>query len=1115
MNSGDSYGAQVWHGALPESLRWVPVAGGLIAPLTGQANRACPAINTLIATVSRDMDAIYAEWRARAWSLAALFAALSVVAMGSLYSAQQRQRKATRLRAEAREELARSISALEARWRTVLEATNQGVWDWDVRTSEVYFSPVWKSMLGYREEELQNNFTTWKSLVHPDDLSQTQSDVDRHLAGKTAHYETTLRMRCKDGSYKWILARGQVVERDATNQPLRVIGTHTDVTEQREQRNRINRIAANIPGVIYEYLLRPDGSSAFPYSSVGMLDIFGIEPEQVQKDATLVFERIHPDDLERVRTSIQASAYDLTIWQSELRVLHPEKGEIWIGGRAMPQALDGGAVRWHGHFHDMTHAKLQEMALRQAKEAAEAASLAKSSFVANMSHEIRTPMNAVIGLLQLLEHTELTERQREYTHKAQGAAESLLAILKDILDFSKVEAGKMVVDNAPFRLDDTLRNLGVVLSSTLKNKEVEILFDLDPELPRVLLGDGPRLQQVLLNLAGNSIKFTERGEIVVALRLIEASPTHARIEFSVQDTGIGIPADVLPRLFSAFEQADASTTRRFGGTGLGLSISQRLVKLMGGNLTLESTLGQGTQCHFILDFGRDPQTIADEGHDSSHFSPSREHALRVLIVDDNDTARDAIASMAARFGWQIEAVDSGTAALERLRVARDAGRTFDVVLMDWVMPSMDGWEAVQHIRATYPDVSCPAILMVTAHGQALLSERLASAPDLLDGFLVKPLTPSMLFDAVADATSGNSSQANHPDPSKIRLAQRLAGFRLLVVEDNLLNQQVAQELLSQAGAYVQVANNGREGIDIFTKTQPPFDLVLMDIQMPVMDGYEATSVMRKEMGVTTPIIAMTANAMDTDRAACLAAGMDDHVGKPIDLNSLINTILRHCPGTHSGNGEPAPMIEAKQPSNHQQELPASPEGFDLDAALLRLAGNRTLFASLLRRFANDQQGIMERTKRALLQGDRTAATLELHTLKGLAATLGAISLSKVAADMEIKVKAGTTREQEDIYLAKLDQELAEAVKFLTETADRLAPPVVNATADPDRARALLIELEQLLAQRNMRALHVFSELKKTVEASFEGELAALSEAMEKLDFEAARAKAAILLVLFK
>ena len=1070
---------------------------------------------SLVVAVARDIDAIYSEWRRRALELGALFLALSCVAIIGLYAVQQRQRKALLIQAEARAQIAKALADVEARWRKVLEATNQGVWDWNVQTSEVYFSPVWQSMLGYDTDEFEKTLSAWEAHLHPDDRPQVQSALARHMEGKTSHYENIYRFRCKDGTYKWILARGQVIERDEHNKPLRVIGTHTDVTEQREQSNRINRIAANIPGVIYEYLLRPDGSSAFPFASVGLIDIFGVEPEQVIKDASMVLSRVHPDDLAPLMSGIETSARDLTIWQAEYRVIHPEKGERWISGRSMPQALDGGSVRWHGYLHDVTHEKHQELELREAKEAAETASLAKSAFVANMSHEIRTPMNAVLGLLQLLDLTELTERQRGYVGKAQGAAESLLAILKDILDFSKVEAGKMVFDSAPFRLDETLRNLSVVLSSTLKNKEVEVLFDLDRELPRVLLGDGPRLQQVLLNLAGNAIKFTKRGEIVVALKVIEATATHARIEFSVRDTGIGIPADILPRLFSAFEQADVSTTRRFGGTGLGLPISQRLVKLMGGELLIESTFGQGTYCHFILDFGRDPQTIADENAGTNSAVSTKHRALRVLIVDDNAMAREAISAMAATFGWQIEAVDSGNAAIERLRTESSAGRTFDVVLMDWVMPGMDGWETVQHIRTSYPDVACPAILMVTAHGQALLSERLESAPDLLDGFLVKPVTPSMLFDAVANATNGEFSGANQSGQARARFERRLGGLRLLVVEDNLLNQQVAQELLSHAGAYVQVASNGQQGIDVFLKTQPPFDLVLMDIQMPVMDGYEATRVLREEMGVTTPIVAMTANAMASDRAACLAAGMDDHVGKPIDLAELIDTVLRHCPGARS-DAAAAPPPNAKTNAPDQvSAMPASRPGFDLAAALVRIDNNRALFASLVRRFASDQQGIMARTKQALQQGDRASATLELHTLKGIAATLGATSLSKLASEMETQVKAGINREQEDLHLGMLDQHLTQAVEFLSESAASFDTPVAATPTDLNRAQALLVELEQLLVQRNMRALHVFTDLKQAVGEKFHGELTALNEAITNLDFDSARAKVANLVVLLK
>ncbi|HRM00060.1 MAG TPA: ATP-binding protein, partial [Acidovorax sp.] len=438
-------------------------------------------------------------------------------------------------------------------------------------------------------------------------------------------------------------------------------------------------------------------------------------------------------------------------------------------------------------------------------------------------------MNAVLGLLQLMERTGLDARQRDYVHKAEGAARALLAILNDILDFSKVESGKLELDDTPFRLDELLRNLSVVLSSTLQHKAVEVLFQLDPAVPRALRGDGHRLQQVLLNLAGNAIKFTQRGEVVIGLKLLDSTSDSVRIEFSVRDTGIGIAADRLAAIFEGFTQAESSTTRRFGGTGLGLAISRRLVRLMGGELQVQSTPGQGSHFHFTVDFRRDAETSAFERMAAAEND--QHAALRVLIVDDNATAREVLAAMVSSFGWQVETATSGAEAIQRLEAATAAGHSFDILCVDWIMPGMDGWETIQRIRARDTG-HLPAILMITAHGRELIAERLGEETNPLDGFLVKPVTPSMLFDAVAQATRGASVTVDSHTPANLPTEQPLAGLRLLVVEDNPLNQQVARELLSHAGAEIEVASDGEQGIACVRRASLPYDAILMDIQMP-------------------------------------------------------------------------------------------------------------------------------------------------------------------------------------------------------------------------------------------------------------------------------------------
>lgn len=789
----------------------------------------------------------------------------------------------------------------------------------------------------------------------------------------------------------------------------------------------------------------------------------------------------------------------------------------------IPDSIDGKVRGFFVLVSDITELKQAQLELEklnaeltQRSTEAEAASRAKSAFVANMSHEIRTPMNAVLGLLQLLQRTRLDARQMDHVEKAQGAAQSLLAILNDILDYSKVEAGKMELDDAPLRLDELLRNLSVVLSSTLQSRQVEVLFQLDPGIAHTLRGDGLRLQQVLLNLAGNAIKFTERGEVVIALKLLESdpnapnAPNTQRIEFSVRDTGIGIPADRLAAIFEGFTQAQTSTTRRYGGTGLGLAISQRLVRLMGGELKVDSTPGQGSCFHFAIHFRCDDTTQAVP-HTPPHALP---HTLRVLIVDDNATSREVLASMAASFGWQAETVTGGLQAIERLREEPP----FDVLCVDWIMPGMDGWETIAQIRADHTE-RLPAILMITAHGRELITQQSIEQSQALDGLLTKPITPSMLFDAVMQATSGELVMPERSDNN----VRPLAGLRILLVEDNPLNQLVARELLAHTGAEVEVAGDGQEGIVRVRTATQPFDVILMDIQMPNMDGYTATQILRTEEGITTPIIAMTANALSSDREACLAAGMNDHIGKPFNIHELTELVLRYARGNVTSQGNtalptPPTPLAPPVPPVPPAELPPQPEGFDIAAALARIDGDRSLFASFVRRFDTDRASILSTAAAALHQGDRVAAARAVHTLKGLAATLGAKALAQQAAEVETAFKA--VESQGDAQrLAQLGERLDAAAAVLRAAADAFDPPhattkdAKNAKDVPlsrDRIFEYLDELDTLLGANNLRALDVFIVLKREAGGIFAENLATLDAALLKLDFATAREKIASL-----
>jgi signal transduction histidine kinase/DNA-binding response OmpR family regulator len=528
-------------------------------------------------------------------------------------------------------------------------------------------------------------------------------------------------------------------------------------------------------------------------------------------------------------------------------------------------------------------------ALEEARDTAEQASLAKGQFLATMSHELRTPMNAILGLLQLLQATELDALQHSYASKTEGAARALLGLLNDILDFSKIEAGKMTLDPRPFRVDRLLRDLSVILSANVSAKGIDVLFDVDPAVPKALVGDDMRLSQILINLGGNAIKFTSHGEVVVGLHLLERSAHDVLLEFSVRDSGIGIAPENQSHIFSGFSQAEASTTRRFGGTGLGLAICQRLVSLMDGELTLRSALGQGSTFSFRI-------RLAQNLPEATPALPAHPAAsLRALVIDDNEIARTLLASMTTSLGWQTDMAGSGAQAVDMVSKSLSDPSPYQVVFVDWKMPEMDGWEASARIRRLLGS-QC-LIIMVSARGRDMLAQRSVADQATLNGFLVKPVTASMLHDAVLDAQAARARAQGGRNPVAAKAAtdkpKRLLGMRLLVVEDNKINQLVAKGLLGQEGALVTLADNGQLGVEALRVSPDAFDAVLMDVQMPVMDGYQATHTARTELGLTAlPIIAMTANAMASDREACLLAGMNDHVGKPFEIDHLVATLRR-------------------------------------------------------------------------------------------------------------------------------------------------------------------------------------------------------------------------------
>ncbi|MDP3702347.1 MAG: PAS-domain containing protein [Hylemonella sp.] len=746
-------------------------------------------------------------------------------------------------------------------------------------------------------------------------------------------------------------------------------------------------------------------------------------------------------------------------------------------------------------------------ALMRARMAAEEASKSKSQFLANMSHEIRTPMNAILGMLHLLHNTELSTRQLDYVNKTEGAAKSLLALLNDILDFSKVEAGKMTLETAPFRIDHLMRDLSVILSSNTGSKNVEVLFDVDRSLPASLLGDSLRLKQVLINLGGNAVKFTEKGMVVLRIAVLEVQASHVTLEFSVRDTGIGIAPENLQRIFEGFLQAEASTTRRFGGTGLGLVISARLVGLMGGQLKVESEVGKGSRFHFQITLG----VAQDDAPAIEAPAQAELRELQVLVIDDNPLAQQVLQAMVEPMGWQAELASSGEEALALIRQRIASGqRPHDAVFVDWQMPGMDGWETSLEIRKLLSGQDAPILVMVTAHGREMLAQRPAGEQALLNGFVVKPATPSMLVDAIMEARQVRQGGAARRTTAAAS-AHRLQGMRVLLVEDNKINQQVAQELLEREGALVTLADNGELGVQAIEAAQTPWDVVLMDVQMPVMDGYTATRKVRQELKLTSlPIIAMTANAMESDRLEALAAGMNAHVGKPFNLDELVGAMLQHSGYVAPEAGAVAALPSPQAPRHAPASLVNTAE-FDITSALERLGGNAPVLARILQTFGRDLPRQPQELAAMLAQGQGADSRRLLHTLKGTAATVGAHRLAAIAAEAEHRLREGSVPAGEEarLMLERLSAAVDAVTADLMLALRQLQPegneagPANSTPVDRGALQADLDRLMTLLRNSDLASLDVYAQLRDRHGAALNEALETLDEAMAGLDFSQA------------
>ena len=931
------------------------------------------------------------------------------------------------------EERTSRLRATEERFELAVRGSTDGLWDWNIATNEVYYSPRMKELAGYADGELANVFDSFESHLHPDDHDWVLRALEEHLKQRKP-YDVEYRLRTKSGQYIWIRARGQALWNDA-GQPLRMAGSATDMTEEHRLRERFRLAVEASPSA----MMMVDQGGCILMANARCLSYFGYTAAELigQPIEVLLPERFRATHPEQRRQFFETPSLRPMGTRQELTAVRKDGSEFPVQvGLSPVQTAEGMAVICG--VLDITDEKMMLAAMQYAKETAESASRAKSSFLANMSHEIRTPMNGIIGMAQLLAQTELLPHQRNYLATVEDSAHILLRLLNDILDFSKIEAGKLELESMDFRVSECVARAAQMLVLRAAEKGLEIACRVAPEIPEHLRGDSDRIQQVLVNLISNAVKFTEAGEIFVNVNAESITHDLVRLSFSVSDTGIGIPADKQDQIFHPFEQAETSTTRRFGGTGLGLAISRQLVEMMHGRMWVESQPGRGSSFHFTAEFG---VSVDQHLHKPADLNSLLD--LPVLVVDDNFTNRQILCEMLQYWHMQPVQADSAASAREALQKAEESQHPIRLILLDHHMPGEDGFHFAASVSGMLNRERCP-IIMISSGSTPVDADQCRKHS--IGRFMTKPVIASELLNEVL-RQFGRYTTVKLELPTATTPSAQIHPRRVLLVEDNEINRRVAFGHLKLRGHQVVFAENGQEAVN--TLAEQEFDVVLMDMQMPVMDGYEATAAIRKheqQTGGHIPIVAMTAEALKGDRERCIASGMDDYVSKPITPAEMFRAVERfpalclpaeRLPEKRMSEALAEPRTAAQHGSTgaspsrdlaHASALGALP-AIDWTVAKQYFGEGAEVLLEFSELMKSQSPLLLADIRRAIETRDSKLLQRAAHTMKGSVTYFGAEPLAQAAAALE-NLGRIESFEGAPQMLAILEQELRRLVAAL-------------------------------------------------------------------------------------